>query len=61
MLGFLAEKKRRELLQGVAASRDWQYTRRDWYSVLALRAADGLPRLEVSPEGFFGSRPTRSR
>lgn len=114
VLAFLAEKKRRELLQGVAAARGWQYTQRDdawahhfdgspfgqghnrqahnilrgthdgrefvgldyvyyttetstdaqgrttrrevphWYSVLALRTADGLPRLEVSPEGFFG-------
>lgn len=114
VLAFLAEKKRREMLQGVAAVRGWQYTQRDdawaqhfegapfghghnrqahnilrgahdgrefvgfdfvyhttqtstdaqgrtssrevshWYSVLALRAADGLPRLEVNPEGFFG-------
>lgn len=29
VLAYLAEKKRRELLQGVAASRGWQYTRRD--------------------------------
>ena len=114
VLAFLAEKKRREMLQGVAASRGWHYTDRDdawahhfdgspfgqghnrqahhilrgthdgrefvgfefvyhttetstdsqgrtssrevkhWYSVLALRTTDGLPRLEVSPEGFFG-------
>ncbi|MGN6577805.1 MAG: DUF3137 domain-containing protein [Nocardioides sp.] len=114
VLGFLAEKKRRELLQRVAASRGWRYTRRDdawagyfggspfgrghnrqahniltgvhdgrdfvgfdylyhttetstdaqghttsrevshWFSVLALRTADGFPALEVSPEGFFG-------
>jgi hypothetical protein len=114
VLAFLAEKKRRELLQSVAASRGWQYTRRDdawarsfegapfgrghnrqahniltgthdgrdfvgfdylyhttetstdaqghtssrevshWYSVLALRTAEGFPVLEVSPEGFFG-------
>ena len=25
-----------------------------WYSVLALRTSDRMPRLEVSPEGFFG-------
>lgn len=114
VLAYLAEKRRRELLQGVAASRGWHYTRRDdaWarrfdgspfgqghnrqahnilrglhdgrdfvgfdfvyhttetssdgkghttsrevahsYSVLALRTADSLPRLEVSPENFFG-------
>ena len=114
VLGFLAEKKRREMLQRVAASRGWRYTRRDdawadyfdgspfgrghnrqahniltgthdgrdfvgfdylyhttetstdaqgrtssrevshWFSVLALRTADGFPPLEVSPEGFFG-------
>ena len=114
VLAYLADKKRREMLQGVAASRGWHYTDRDdawahhfdgspfgqghnrqahnilrgthdgrefvgfdfvyhttetstdaqgrtsrrevkhWYSVLALRTADGLPRLEVSPEGFFG-------
>lgn len=113
VLGHLAEKKRRELLQGVATARGWTYTRRDdawagyfdgapfgrghnrqahnilrglhdgrefvgfdyvyhttetstdsegrttsrevshWYSVLALRTADSLPRLEVSPEGFL--------
>ena len=112
-LGYLAEKKRREMLQGVAAARGWTYVQRDdtwadrfdgspfglghnrqahnilsgqhdgrpfvgfdyvyyttetstdsqgrttrrevshWYSVLALRTVDGLPRLEVSPEGFF--------
>jgi hypothetical protein len=114
VLAYRAEKKRRELLQRVAAARGWHYTRRDdgwahhfegspfgnghnrqahniltgthdgrdfvgfdfvyhttetstnaqghtssrevshWYSVLALRAVPGLPRLEVSPEGFFG-------
>lgn len=114
VLAFLAEKKRREMLQGVAASRGWHYTQRDddwahyfdgspfgqghnrqahnilrglhdgrefvgfdfvyhttetstnaqghtssrevkhWYSVLALRTVDGLPRLEVSPENFLG-------
>lgn len=114
VLAYLADKRRRERLQGLAAARGWQYTRRDdawagyfqgspfghghnrqahnilrgthdgrefvgfdflyhttetstdaqghttsrevshWYSVLALRTADGLPRLEVSPEGFFG-------
>lgn len=114
VLAYLAEKKRREMLQGVAASRGWHYTQRDddwahyfdgspfgqghnrqthnilrglhdgrefvgfdfvyhttetstdaqgrsssrevkhWYSVLALRTVDGLPRLEVSPESFLG-------
>ncbi len=114
VLAYLADKKRREMLQNLAAARGWTYTQRDdawahhfegapfgrghnrqarnilrgvhdgrefvgfdfvyhttetstdadghttsrevshWYSVLALRTADGLPRLEVSPEGFFG-------
>lgn len=114
VLAYLADKRRREMLQRLAASRGWQYTQRDdaWahhfegapfgrghnrqarnilrglydgrefvgfdfvyhttetstdanghtssrevphaYSVLGLRTVDGLPRLEVSPEGFFG-------
>lgn len=114
VLAYLFEKKRREMLEGIATARGWSYTRRDdswadrfdgapfgrghnrqahnilrgphdgrefvgfdfvyhttetstnaqghttsrevkhWYSVLALRTADSLPRLEVSPEGFFG-------
>ena len=36
--------------QGHTSSREVEH----WYSVLALRTADGLPRLEVTPEGFFG-------
>jgi hypothetical protein len=114
VLAYLADKRRREMLQRLAASRGWQYVPRDdswahhfegtpfghghnrqarnilrglydgrefvgfdfvyhttetstdanghtssrevahWYSVLGLRTVDGLPRLEVSPEGFFG-------
>lgn len=114
VMGFVAEKKRREALAAHAATRGWAYTRRDdrwvqalpgdefhrghnrqahniltglhdgrefvgfdyvyyttetstdakgnttrrevahWHSVLALRTADGLPVLSVSPEGFFG-------
>lgn len=114
VVAYLADKKRREQLQGIAASRQWHYQERDdswvdrfegdpfgrgrkrqahnvmtgkhdgrdfvgfdyvfhttetstnaqghtqtrevshWYSVLGLRVGADLPRLEVSPEGFFG-------